>query len=100
VAFLVLTPGIGEQYFLMPVIWGTITLPSWYWVFTLLAGIFLAGSRNNINIPLVPSWWNTVWFAAVGWLLSHFVAWRTDLQATAQLTRLSEAGQRLIRRIK
>jgi hypothetical protein len=75
VAFLALTPGIGEQFFILPAIWGSLSLSPWHWVYTLAAAVFLAGSPRNIHLPL-PSIWNTVWLAATIWLLSYCVVWR------------------------
>lgn len=72
VAFLAFTPGLGEQYFIYPVIWGSVYRTKWYWVFSLVAAIFLMGSKNNIHLPF-PSLWNSVWIVAVGWFFSYFL---------------------------
>lgn len=77
VAFITLTYGIAEQYFILPILWGSILPGAWYWGFTLVATIFLIGSPNNLDIPYIPAVWNTVWLAASGWLLSYFLTWRT-----------------------
>lgn len=77
VAFVALAPGISEQYFILPALFGTILAGGPYAVFTITATVFLLGSPNNVHLPLVPSLWNTVWLAALGWLLSYFVTWKS-----------------------
>lgn len=72
VSFLTFTHGIGEQYFLLPVLWGSIYRSKWFWIFSIAAGLFLLGSGNNLNLPGIPAWWNGVWLAAAGWFLSFF----------------------------
>lgn len=72
VSFLTFTHGIGEQYFLLPILWGSIYRSKWFWIFSAAAGLFLVGSGNNLNLPGIPEWWNGVWLAAVGWFMSFF----------------------------
>ena len=79
VAFLALTYGIGEQYFIYPVIWGSIYLTFWYWQYSLASTIFLLGSRHNVNILQIPPMWNLVWGSAMLWLMSYLVTWRREL---------------------
>jgi hypothetical protein len=70
VVWITSTYGIAEQYFILPIIWGSIFPGTWYWIFTATATVFLMGSPNNLDIPHIPAIWNTVWFAAGGWFLS------------------------------
>ena len=79
VALIVSIIGIAEQYFILPIFFGSIYTSSWYWLYTLSATFFLIGSPNNINIPLFPSFWNLVWISSVGWLLSYFLTWKPPL---------------------
>lgn len=81
--FLVLSPGIGEQYFVLPVVFGALFISVPFALYSLTAGAFLLASGNNLAwAPLagrVP--WNYVWYAAVLWLayeLGRFAwnAWR------------------------
>jgi hypothetical protein len=75
--------GIGEQYFLLPIIWGSIFASRWYWAYTLVATVFLAGSPNNIDLPYLPALWNTVWLVVTGWLLSYVLTVKPSLKQTA-----------------
>lgn len=82
ISFLALTYGIGEQYFLLPVLWGSIHRSNFFWLFSLIAGIFLLGSGNNINLPGFPNLWNSVWLVSIGWLVSYFFS-KTAIISTA-----------------
>jgi hypothetical protein len=71
--------GIAEQYFILPIFFGSIFSSSWYWLYTIAATFFLLGSPNNLNIPHIPSIWNVVWITSTGWLLSFFLIWKPPL---------------------
>ncbi|MCB4756391.1 MAG: hypothetical protein LHV69_05050 [Elusimicrobia bacterium] len=73
VAFLALTYMIGEQYFILPIIWGSLFHTPWYWIFTVSAALFLVGSPNNIHVPWVPSHWNMVWVTALIWFSTFLI---------------------------
>jgi hypothetical protein len=78
VALIALIFGIGKQYFIIPVILGSIFCSNWYWAYTLVAACCLAGSNaiNHFGVidqPLTSAVWNIVWLAALGWLLSCFL---------------------------
>ncbi len=78
IAFMALTPGFGEQYLIMPIIWASIFRGPWYWVYTVCASLFLLSSPNNLHLPIIPestllTALNTVWLIVVFWLLSYFV---------------------------
>ncbi|NNJ08872.1 hypothetical protein EKD04_000865 [Chloroflexales bacterium ZM16-3] len=86
VVLLGLIYGIGEQYFILPVIIGSIRRTGLYWLYTCAATIFLLGSEHNLAIPHVPSLWNTVWLAVVAWGLSFFLTWKpTQLSVTQEI---------------
>lgn len=72
--FLVLSPGIGEQYFILPIVFGALCPSLPFALYSLTAGAFLLASSNNLaweplrgHIP-----WNWVWYAAVIWLAREF----------------------------
>jgi hypothetical protein len=80
VALLALIFGIGKQYFIIPIIFGSIFISNWYWIYTLVAACCLSGSYalshfGIIDNPLTSAYWNIVWLAALGWLISYF--WET-----------------------
>ena len=61
--------GIGEQYFLIPVLFSTAFRGRWYWTYTAAATLFLVASRNNLDLLPIPAPWNLVWLAALGWAI-------------------------------
>lgn len=78
IAFTALTPGFGEQYLIMPIIWASIFRGPWYWLYTASATFFLLSSPNNLHLPIIPesallTALNAVWLVAVFWLLSYFM---------------------------
>jgi hypothetical protein len=78
VALLALIFGIGKQYLIIPIIFGSIFCSSWYWIYTLVATCCIAGSYaashfSIIDKPLTSAVWNSVWLAALCWLLSYFL---------------------------
>ncbi len=70
VSFLVLAPGIGEQYFLLPVSWASIHRSKWFWLYSFVVTLFLLSSDRNVYWLHIPNVWNTVWLAAVVWLIA------------------------------
>jgi hypothetical protein len=73
VVFLFLTPGIANQYFLLPVIFACLEVGAWFVIYQFFTTIFLLGSNSGVDIPYIPALWNTVWFATLGWTLGYFV---------------------------
>jgi len=78
VALLALIFGIGKQFLIIPIIFGSIFCSSWYWIYTLVAACCIAGSYATyhfsiIDQPLNSAIWNSVWLAALCWLLSYFL---------------------------
>lgn len=96
--FMVLTPGIGEQYFVLPIAFGALCPSIPFVLYVLAAGIFLIGSPNNLarepfhsfitqGNPHPTGWnWNFVWMAALAWLV--YELWKTSQ------SRLPAAGER------
>jgi hypothetical protein len=79
VALIALIFGIGKQYLIIPVIFGTIFCSPWYWMYTFVAGCCIAVSYalthfSVIDKPLTSAMWNFVWLAALCWLLSYFLS--------------------------
>jgi hypothetical protein len=68
VAFLAMVFGIGEQYFLIPVIFASAYGGYWFWLYTGAATLFLLASPNNLGLVPMPPPWNLVWAFAVAWL--------------------------------
>ncbi|HEV8655447.1 MAG TPA: hypothetical protein VGR85_08050 [Candidatus Limnocylindria bacterium] len=74
VAFIATVFGIGEQYFLIPIIFGGAFGGRWFWLYTTAATLFLLASPNNVGILSLPPLWNLVWIAAVAWLAALIYA--------------------------
>ncbi len=64
--YLILTPGMGNQYLALAIIFGSLSLNWGYIIFTLVSSLFLLGSPDNLGLNL-PSVWNSVWIALVVW---------------------------------
>jgi hypothetical protein len=66
VTFLVFTPGIGIQYFLLPLIFSSYQ-PDWFfWIYTIVTTFFIVGNNANLNLPLL-NIWNSVWLTLIFW---------------------------------
>lgn len=59
--------GIGEQYFTIPVLFGSAAGGRWYWLYTLVATAFLLSSFENVHVLSLPRVWNAVWLVALLW---------------------------------
>lgn len=70
VSFLALTPGIGEQYFFLPIPWGSIHRTKLFWLYSIVVTLFLLSSDRNVYWLHIPNVWNTVWLAAIAWLIA------------------------------
>jgi hypothetical protein len=70
VALLATVFGIGEQYFLIPIIFSSAFGGRWFWLYTCAATLFLLASPNNVGVIALPPLWNLVWLAAVAWLVA------------------------------
>jgi hypothetical protein len=68
--FLTFTYGIGEQYFLIPVLFGAAMGGRWYWVYSAVAGLFLVSSFENVHLLTLPRLWNAVWLAVLVWTIA------------------------------
>jgi hypothetical protein len=84
VALLALIFGIGKQYLIIPVIFGSIFCSPWYWIYSCITACCIAGSYamshfSIIDKPLTSAVWNTVWLASLCWLGSYFLKGRNDL---------------------
>jgi hypothetical protein len=74
VALLATVFGIGEQYFLIPIIFSSAFGGRWFWLYTCAATLFLLASPNNVGLIALPPLWNLVWLAAVAWLVALLYA--------------------------
>lgn len=85
VALLVFIPGIGEPYFLLPVLFGAARRNLGWIVFTVVATCFLPFGPFGVLGTPGPQPWNAVWLALVFWLALDVVravrARRTGLEA-------------------
>jgi hypothetical protein len=64
---LAMIDGIGNQYFLVPIIFGSFAPGLAYWGYTATATVFLLASTDNVGIlPLVIPW-NVVWVSVLAW---------------------------------
>jgi hypothetical protein len=68
VALVVFIPGIGEQYFLLPVLFGASRRRGGWWLFSAAATLFLLGSPHNVHLFDLAWRWPLVWAAAALWL--------------------------------
>lgn len=73
VVLLATIDGIGNQYFLVPIIFGSFAPSLGYWVFTAVATVFLLASTDNVGILPLEIPWNVVWLAAVAWAIHTLV---------------------------
>lgn len=73
VALLVLIPGIGEAYLILPVLFGAARRSPGWWVYTLVTYGFLLTGPNNVQVVPGPQPWQAVWLALVFWLVSDVV---------------------------
>jgi hypothetical protein len=71
IAFLAFTYGIGEQYFVIPVLFGAAVGGRWYWVYSAVASLFLLSSFENVNVLPLPRVWNAVWLTTMAWTASE-----------------------------
>lgn len=83
IALLALIPGIGEQYFLIPIIFGAAHGGAWFWTYSAAATLFLLSSPNNVHLLQAPPLWNLVWAASFIWLAATLLR-----SGTAAATRL------------
>jgi hypothetical protein len=84
VAFVALVYGIGGQYFLLPVVFGSIFLSRWYVIYTAFATLCLVSGVDGF-FQTFPVLWNTVWIVSIGWFVSFFVVWKMPVSRRTQL---------------
>ena len=69
VALLVFIPGIGEAYFILPILFGAARRSLGWIVYTIVAYYFVLTGPNNVQAISGPQPWNAVWLALVFWLV-------------------------------
>ena len=67
VALMTLIPGTGEAYFVVPAIWGAVHASAGYWIFSVVAYLFLLTGPNNLQALPIAQPWNAVWLSLVVW---------------------------------
>lgn len=72
ISFLVFTPGIAVQYFLLPVLFGSINGAIPLIGYSLLTTYFLAGNPDNLGLS-IPNNWNIGWIACASWFIWFFL---------------------------
>jgi len=70
---LTMIDGIANQYFLVPIIFGSLAPRVGYWVYTAAATAFLLASTDNVGVLPLAIPWNVVWVAAVVWAVEMVV---------------------------
>lgn len=73
VALLVFIPGIGEAYFILPVIFGAARRSLGWVVYTVVAYYFAMTGPNNVQAIGGPQPWNAVWLVLAFWLILDVV---------------------------
>lgn len=67
VMLLALIDGIGNQYFIVPIVFGSFAPRLGYWIYTAVATVFLLASTDNVGILPIAIPWNLVWAGALIW---------------------------------
>ncbi len=68
--FLVFTTGIGVQYFVLPIAFGTLRPSKGFIFYSIVGTLFILGSPDNVHIPIFSGFgWNTVWIGAIYWFI-------------------------------
>lgn len=67
VTMLAVIYGIGEQYFLIPILFAAPFGGRWYWTYSAVATLFLLASPNNLHLIDLPPLWNAVWIVTLAW---------------------------------
>lgn len=68
--FLAFTPGVGAQFFILPIALGALQPSRWYYLYTLIGTLFLLGNFDEMNIQIFQFVnWNTVWLFTILWLV-------------------------------
>lgn len=66
--FLVFTPRIGEQYFLLPILFGSLAPSRGLAFCSVTTTLFLLSSPNNLQVLALPPLWYAVWLSLFVWL--------------------------------
>lgn len=69
-AFLSFTPGIGSQFFVLPIACASLYPSRWFYLYTAAVTMFYFSYSAGIYIyPFELATWNTVWLVVVAWFL-------------------------------
>jgi hypothetical protein len=69
VAMIALIHGIGQQYFIIPLLFGGVAPSRWYWLYSSAVTLFLL-FHFTTSTPTPSPLWQVVWLSAVAWLLA------------------------------
>lgn len=72
-AFLAFADGVGEQFFIIPLIFGAVAPSLGFAVYSAAATVFLLASPFNVHLLRFPPPWNGVWVAVLVWLVWFLV---------------------------
>ena len=64
--------GISVQYYLLPVIWGSLTGGIWYWIYSVSITFLLLSNINSLAILNLPPLYNLAWLVTSIWFFSYF----------------------------
>lgn len=70
--FLVFTPIIGIQYFVLPIAFGTLRPSKWFFIYSVVGTFFILGSPVNLHVEwlsLVRG--NYLWASAAAWFVAE-----------------------------
>ena len=65
--------GISVQYYLLPIIWGSLTGSIWYWIYSLSITFLLLSNINSLAVLNLPPLYDLAWLITIIWFLSYFV---------------------------
>lgn len=68
--FIVFTPGIGDQYFVIPIALAIININFWFYLYSLLTILYLLGSSAQFNVGTYKIFsFNFIWLTALFWFI-------------------------------
>jgi hypothetical protein len=71
--FMSFSTGMAIQYFILPIALGALRPTRGFFVYTLVVGAYVLGTRGNVFVPgLHMLQWNTVWFASLYWFVHEY----------------------------
>jgi len=93
IVFLLVIPGMGVQYFVLPLAWGALYPLRGYWIFTTLATIFILSSGANLQLINFPPFMLYLLLLLVWWSV---LVWVTDLCRCPRIPILDQKANQII----